>query len=212
VKITFFLLIPLLMGVSSFQALHAAPKAYYAPPPNPIDGLKNQLSNHDAELNSLQQRVENFHVILESLQEQLQDQGNSQKQQFKKDSASLEIKIASLENMAKSLTADIKLLQSHANETGAALQAMKQKISEGEQRIHVQNGNIENLQSVIQTLMEALQVKAEVASGGKSYKVKPGDSLEKIARGHGTTVQALKNLNGMASDKIVVGKMLQIPE
>lgn len=212
-KLVFSWLVPFLIGTSCFSVLDGVQqKAYYPPAPNPVDSLKNQLNNHDVELHALEQRLENFHVILESLQDQLQDQGKAQKDQSKKDSASLEIKIASLENMAKSLTADIKLLHTHANETAAALQAMKQKLAEGEQRSHVQSGNIENLQSVIQTLMEALQVKAEPVSGGKSYKVKQGDSLDKIARAHGTTVQAIKTLNGMASDKIVVGKTLQIPE
>lgn len=197
-KALFFQLI-LLLGISCF--LDAA----YYPPPNPIDSLKNQLSNNEAELSALQQKLENFHVILENLQDQLQEQGKGQKEQLKKDTASLDIKIVSLENMAKSLAADLKQLQTHANETAQSLQAMKQKLGE-------QNSNLENLQSVIQTLMDALQVKAEIPVSGKGYKVKAGDSLEKIARAHGTTVQAIKTLNGMSADKIVVGKTLQIPE
>lgn len=43
------------------------------------------------------------------------------------------------------------------------------------------------------------------------YKVKEGDSLEKIARAHQTTIKAIKELNGLTSDKIVVGKTLKIP-
>lgn len=198
-KAFFFQLIPFLTGISCFLG------AAYYPPPNYIDSLKIQLSNQEAELDALKQKLENFHVILESLQQQLQEQGKGQKEELKKGTASLDIKIAALENMAKSLAADLKQLQAHANETATSLQAMKQKLGE-------QNGTIENLQSAIQTLIEALQVKLEIPVSGKTYKVKAGDSLEKIARAHGTTIQAIKNINGMSSDKIVVGKTLLIPE
>ena len=71
----------------------------------------------------------------------------------------------------------------------------------------------------MRALTDALQVKdsipakfGDVADSGSSYRVKNGDSLEKIARTHQTTVQAIKDLNGLTSDKIVVGKLLKIPE
>lgn len=44
------------------------------------------------------------------------------------------------------------------------------------------------------------------------YKVKEGDSLEKIARAHQTSVKAIKELNNLANDKIIVGKTLKIPQ
>lgn len=216
-KNSYFLLIPFLFGISSIFAAPANYQNYN--PSNPlkdsVDRLRHQLGNQDVELNACQQKLESFQVILEGLQDQIQEQGKSQKEQFKKDSLSLEMKLASLENTAKSLAADIKELHTHANETSHALQAIKQKLAEGDQRALLQSSNIENLQSVIQTLMEALQVKADLpnsAASNGTYKVKAGDSLEKIARIHGTTVQVLKDLNHMTSDKIVVGKNLKIPE
>jgi len=53
---------------------------------------------------------------------------------------------------------------------------------------------------------------AEKSTGGRTYRIKDGDSLAKIAKAHQTTVQAIKVVNGLTNDKIVVGKMLQIPE
>lgn len=198
-------LVGFLIGVSCFSPLSANQRAYY-PPSNPIDHLKNQVNNHDVELRVLQQKTESFQEILENLYEK--------NEQGKQEASSLEIKLASLENAVKHLAADIKQLQTHANDTGTSLQGMKQKLGEGEQKLLLQNSNIENLQSALQTIIEALQVKTELphAATGKPYKVKPGDSLEKIAKAHGKTVQAIKDLNGMSSDKIIVGKTLQIPE
>ncbi|MCI9221433.1 MAG: LysM peptidoglycan-binding domain-containing protein [Lachnospiraceae bacterium] len=43
------------------------------------------------------------------------------------------------------------------------------------------------------------------------YTVRPGDSLWLIARRYGTTVEAIKSLNGLASDALDVGWVLRIP-
>lgn len=42
-------------------------------------------------------------------------------------------------------------------------------------------------------------------------KVKSGDALEKIARKHGTTVEAIKKANNLATAKLSVGQTLRIP-
>jgi LysM repeat protein len=44
------------------------------------------------------------------------------------------------------------------------------------------------------------------------YVIKPGDTLTRIAKTHGTTVKALKAANGLGNDRIVVGAKLKIPE
>jgi LysM repeat protein len=43
-----------------------------------------------------------------------------------------------------------------------------------------------------------------------SYVVKRGDTLDRIARAHGTTVRAIKAANGLTSDRIVVGRSLKM--
>jgi len=43
------------------------------------------------------------------------------------------------------------------------------------------------------------------------YVVKPGDTLDRIARAHGTTVRAIKAANNLTSDRIVVGRSLKLP-
>ena len=44
-----------------------------------------------------------------------------------------------------------------------------------------------------------------------AYTVQPGDSLWRIARRFGTTVEAIKQANGLTSDTILVGQVLRIP-
>jgi LysM repeat protein len=53
-------------------------------------------------------------------------------------------------------------------------------------------------------------VKVEQA-GGTVYTVQSGDSLSRIAKLHGTTVRGLKELNNLASDKLLIGQKLSVP-
>jgi LysM repeat protein len=47
--------------------------------------------------------------------------------------------------------------------------------------------------------------------GGEIYVVKSGDTLTKIARGHGTTVKAIEAENNLTTTKIKVGQKLKMP-
>lgn len=53
--------------------------------------------------------------------------------------------------------------------------------------------------------------KSAAPAAPKSYKVKSGDNLSKIAKQHGVTVAQLKSANGMTSDALRAGQTLQIP-
>ncbi|MBI4567485.1 MAG: L,D-transpeptidase family protein [Planctomycetes bacterium] len=51
---------------------------------------------------------------------------------------------------------------------------------------------------------------ALLAKGGEKYTVKYGDSLSVIAKKHGTSVEALKEANGLKSDMIRAGQTLRV--
>jgi LysM repeat protein len=44
-----------------------------------------------------------------------------------------------------------------------------------------------------------------------TYLVKKGDNLHRIARSHGTTVDELKRLNGLTTDRIIINQKLKVP-
>jgi hypothetical protein len=55
----------------------------------------------------------------------------------------------------------------------------------------------------------AAEAAAEAAA--LAYRVNRGDSLWSIARRHGTTIETLKELNGLNSTRIVAGQVLTVP-
>lgn len=203
------------------QPLEAAPKRYFDDQTSvalremrdSLDDMRHEVSNHEIEIKTYDEKLRNLETIIDSLRQQSADIALVHKDALKDSSATLEMKLNSLETTTKGLVADLKQFKNHANETASAMAQHKQKLSDLEKILEIQNQNLDSLQTAIKSLSEALQVKSNlpVASSEKLYKVAPGDSLEKIARKHQTTIQVIKELNGLVNDKIIVGKTLKVP-
>jgi len=104
------------------------------------------------------------------------------------------------------IVADIRQLRSHANETTTALVQYKEKITQFEQFVALQNQQLKELIKLKEGGAQCAQFENK-----KVYKIKSGDSLEKIAREQGTSVEEIKKLNQMTSDLIVVDQTLYLP-
>lgn len=175
-----------------------------------IQDLKHELSNHEAELRTFQEKLNNQDNTVEALRQQTHDAHLAQKESLKGNATTLEAKILSLETSTKSLIADIKQLKEHANESASALSQCTQRLSKFEKVLDVQNQNMVNLETALRTLMQVSELK-ETTNSSKIYKVKSGDSLGEIAKNHQTTIRAIKELNHLTADKITVGQTLKIP-
>ena len=198
-----------------------------------LDTIRHDVSNHEVEIRIIDEKLKNVDSMIENVRDQTNDFSKLHKDQLKSTSADLEGRISSAEAAIKGLIADLRQFQTHSNETTAALVRYDQKLGALQKMIDRQDQNIEHLQAAMRSLMEALQGKPQAASksnpvsskpgslaaassvalnSDRSYMVKSGDSLEKIARSHQTTIQAIKLANNLTSDRIVVGKTLIIPE
>jgi len=58
----------------------------------------------------------------------------------------------------------------------------------------------------------AVKSSAPVVASGEVYVVKSGDKIGSIAVAHKTTSKAIKQLNGLTSDKLQVGQKLKLPK
>ncbi len=107
------------------------------------------------------------------------------------DSAELRRKIATLEKNLEKLTTQMT----------ATLTAYREQIASIDSRL----SEVSKLRSTLSKLSSTS------SSESSSYQVKPGDSLEKIARKFQISVDVLKRENNLSNDKIVVGQELVIP-
>lgn len=198
-----------------------------------IEDIRHGVNNHEVEIRILDEKLKNVDAIIENVRDQTCDSNNKHKDQLKRASVDFEARIASIEAVNKGLIADFRQFQTHTNGTNALLVQYDQKLAALQKMVDRQDQNIEHLRGAVASLMEALQGKPQAVlkqnnsrsrpegdgdscfspqGSERSYTVKAGDSLEKIARSHQTTIQAIKMANRLTSDRIIVGKTLIIPE
>lgn len=122
-------------------------------------------------------------VELRLLEEKVDIQDVSKIDTYEEQIKTLIHKLATLEKAQERAFADIRSLSTHANQTTTALSQYK----------------------------ELIQEKQHVTPKKTKYTVKPGDTLEKIARKHQITLNDLKTANRFADDKIFVGQEIHIP-
>lgn len=123
----------------------------------------------------------------------------------------LEARIAKMESLSKQFENDLHTLASHAESTNASLKSYQWEIARltklltsYEERL----GEVGKLRSTLSDISKAI---SSEASSGKTYKVQPGDTLEKIARIHQISLADLKEINGLSSTRILVGQELLVP-
>jgi LysM repeat protein len=197
-----------------------------------IEDVRHEVRNHETEIRTFDEKLKNMDVIIDSLRDHITDSSQSHKESLKGSTDTFESKILTLEHSWRNLADDMRQFKTYANDTSTNLTRYNQKIADLEKLTEQQHNNIKHLQVAMQSLMTALQQDniplptekisttekpSKTPSSSNSdriYIIKSGDSLEKIAKRNQTTVQAIKELNGLSkdNDRIIVGKKLQLPE
>ncbi len=169
-----------------------------------LDDLRHDVHCVTTDIQLLDGKISHHENILNSLKQQTKQ--DEKLQDLKHTLLLLEKKIASLQAQET-----LKNLTDHANETTLALKQHKQRIAELEKELITQERKYEELTKLAATL-ESL--KNAIPGDGvqiKLYKVKAGDSLEKIAKNHQITVEYIKKLNQLDQDLIYIDQELKIP-
>ncbi len=173
-----------------------------------LDDLRHDINCFQTELQILDGRIKYYENTLSSLKQHDLEKQQAKIDQLTAQILSLEKKWLTLEKNQTGEIVEIETLSTHANETTAALAQFKDRIGELEEEIHSQNrrfDEVAKLKGHIENLAKGFQ------GDFKIYRVRPGDSLEKIARAHKTAVEKIKKLNSLDQDLIVVGQELKIP-
>lgn len=154
-----------------------------------IADLKHALHGTEVELKLLEERLE-----------------SKDAEPAKNDVAALQRKITLLEKTVDKMNGELRSLMAYANQTTASLSQYREQI----QAIDHKLDEVAKLRSTLTQISKNYTI-AETAPSTKNYRVKSGDSLEKIARKFHVSVESIKQDNQLSSDKIVVGQELNIP-
>lgn len=188
-KTTFF--VPLLFFLFGSCTSAFSPRESTTVPSSPE---KDYTLVHQAE--DLEHEIKQMHAEISLLQEQLFQRAEEQKD--------LDEEYEKIEEKQKIWEGKLSHLEREVAHYTALLQQFK---GEEEQR----KAQIEQLHRELKQLVEL--VKGTVSSSGEelSYEVKKGDTLLKISRKYGVTVEALRHANNIFSDSIFPGQKLKIP-
>ncbi len=172
-----------------------------------IDDLMRNYNCYKTELEILDGEIKKHEYNLSDIKATFIEKQKNKLEKALTQLTLLEKRILLLENRLEDFEKDIEQLSYHANESSSAFKQHKEKIVELENKIFSQNKKFEDLIK----LKSTIQSLAQSALNYSIYKVKRGDSLDKIAKEFKTSTQQLKNLNKLEDDLIVVGQELKIP-
>jgi LysM repeat protein len=156
-----------------------------------LDDLRHGSNCFQTELQILDSRIKTYEHALAFFKQQDLDKWQEKISQIATQLQALEKRVSSLSHSQESEGEELQRLRIHANETSCALTQFKNRIVE--------------LELALQTKNRA------VRDGLVHYKVRSGDTLDKIARLYKTTSDLIKQVNHLEQDLIVVGQELQIP-
>lgn len=177
---------------------------------SPLAVLHQEKHEHSLAVRELREELADIKHGLNNTQVELQileEQYRTQDGDIKKTVASSNTQDPKIIALEKKITQ----LSNHANQTSQYLQDCNTKIAELEKALQHQNAlltEIIHLKSSLTSLTTSLQ---KDSTENYSYKVKAGDSLEKIARLYKVSITSLKEENGLSNNKIMIGQELKIP-
>jgi LysM repeat protein len=176
-----------------------------------IGDLKHALQAHRTELQILQERLSDQENAVKSAQ-----RSRPQNDQAQVQIAACERKMMILEKNLEKLASDLRGLNKHAEQTTTSLASFKEKMIDCQRELSLHKQKLEGVTQLKSTLGQISQAIGERSSSkarsASSYKVRPGDTLEKIAKSNGLSLTTLKRLNNISQDRIIVGQELKLSD
>ncbi len=178
-----------------------------------VQNMSYNISNQDKELAYLKQKIQNQESTLDSMHNEVSSLIKAAKESQKSTGAEVSTKLKGMEKNIDKLVSDLKQFKKHANETSSSFKEIQKTLAEQQEITSLQARQIKELETALRHIATALQTKASdsIIDSNGMYHVKSGDTLDKIAKAHGTTIDAIKKENNLSKDIIYPGQKLQIP-
>jgi len=176
-----------------------------------LDDLRHDINCFQTELQILDGRIKYYENALTTFKQEDLEKHQVKIEQLTRELQSFEKRWSSAEKARFSDSQELIQLSSHAKETTASLFQFKERIEELEKELAMGQRRFEEL-GKLKTNIEALGKAIRKTDSAKVYKVKPGDTLDKIAKAQHSSIEKIKKLNNLEQDLIVVGQELKIPE
>lgn len=165
-----------------------------------VEMLKNSISTQEQAREALEKEVSS---LLRATRDSLSDarEGSTQRQK-------------TFDTALERLTQDLKQLKTHSNELSQTINDLAKTVQNVKENERQHGQAIKELEQAMRAITLAMGGKSQAksSSDGKTttYTVKSGDSLEKIARAHGMSLQEIKELNALKGATIHPGQELTI--
>ncbi len=167
--------------------------------------IREHMRHLKVERELLDDRIEAQNSELTQLKKELarfqQAQGNLSSNK----SDQLQTRLNALEKGQEAVIDDFKQLKKHLNDTSLVINKLSDHVEQDQSLMKAQ---IRDLKKAVESLVGALQ--GPTKASGSSYRVKAGDTLDKIAKSHGLSVDVLKKLNELTHDRISIGQELRL--
>ncbi len=170
-----------------------------------IGDLKHALHTTKVELNLLDERCKKDSAQLNKAKTQ-QKEGALTAQVLL-----LEKKVTHLEKKLETVGDDIRTLNASLHQALTKIQTIQTHLLSHDGRLD----EVAQLKGTLTSISKAIGARAPTEKTqlqSRSYRVKAGDSLEKIARNEHISIEALRKSNNLTHDKIRVGQELRLPE
>lgn len=152
------------------------------------------------EMAELKHQIHTLKVDMQLVEEKVNEQKNPE---LPVDCKALQSRIQVQENTIDNLSSKINNLEKY-------IQQLLEQQNKTEVQLKTHETRLQNVSELKNTLANLLKRINASTIKAKSYRVQSGDSLEKIARLHHVSVEALKANNKLISDTIFIGQELQI--
>lgn len=183
-----------------------------------IEEIKHDLHTHQMELSVLEGKVLNNEDAFLAMKKEEITSDHNKMEKYQQQLGQMGQKLVQNEKKQEETEKNLRSLLLHSQEVQKALTQYKDKINELERNISVHNQSLSEMVKIkdhLRTISEmATSHQLTDADGNwlQPYRVKAGDSLDKIAKEHKTSADVLRKINHLNNDLILAGQDLLVPK